>query len=240
VIRFRPALVPTLMVIPAIALMLGLGIWQLQRLEWKNAIIANVAARTHAAPITLEDALKLPPAEAEWRQVGARGHFLHAREVFLYGFRMGEPGLHVVTPFELSSGTVVLVDRGFVPNALRDPATRPAGQVAGETEVTGILRLTQPPAWFTPPPDRGRRLWFSRDIPALAQAAGVAGAAPVVIEAGPAPNPGGLPQGGQTIVNFPNDHLSYALTWFGLALALLAVYLVYHHRQGRLRLAKGS
>src|SRR5690349_13126939 len=105
------------MVIPAVALMLGLGIWQLQRLQWKNALIADVEGRTHAAPIPLEQALKLPPAEAEWRQVRARGHFLHDRELYLYALRMGAPGVHVITPLEVAAGRAVLVDRGYVPDS---------------------------------------------------------------------------------------------------------------------------
>ena len=238
-IRFRPALIPTLTVLPALALMFGLGVWQLQRLEWKTALIAAVDARTHSEPIPLDEALRLPPEAQEYRQVRVRGAFLHDREVYLYAPRPGEPGVHVVTPLALPSGAAVLVDRGFVPEPFRDPAKRAAGQIAGETEVTGILRFASAPGWFTPAPDRKARLWFSRDIAAIGEAAGVTLAAPVAIEAGPEPSPGGLPQGGQTIVTFPNNHLSYALTWFGLALTLLAVYLVYHHRQGRLSFGQG-
>jgi surfeit locus 1 family protein len=144
--------------------------------------------------------------------------------------------VQVVTPLVEADGDIVLVDRGFVPDALRDPMRRVQGQLEGEVSLTGILRLSQQPGAFTPRPDSATRLWFVKDVSAIAGAAGVVAAAPVLIEADSTPNPGGWPLGGQTRVDFPNDHLQYAVTWFGLALALLGVYLVYHHSRGRLTL----
>ena len=233
-IRFRPLLAPTLTVIPGLVLMIGLGVWQLERLAWKEALIANVQERTTAAPISLSEALALPPHQAEYRRVRLHGRFDHADEVYLYAARIGQSGARVLTPIATPDGKRVLVDRGFVPDPMRDPATRAAAQLPGEVEVTGLLRLPAEPAMFTPPPNTGRRLWFVRDVPAMATAHGLNLTAPIVVEADATPNPGGYPLGGQTVVDFPNNHLSYAVTWFGLALALLAVYLVYHVRQGRL------
>jgi surfeit locus 1 family protein len=162
------------------------------------------------------------------------GRFLHDKELYLFaqGPR-GAFGVHVVTPLVQDNGEAVLVDRGFVPDALRDPRTRPAGQVAGEVSVTGVLRVSQQPGLFTPAPNTTTRLWFVKDVPTMAKAAGLA-LPPIVIEADATPNPGGWPLGGQTRVDFPNDHLQYAMTWFGLALALVGVYLVYHRSRGRL------
>lgn len=137
-------------------------------------------------------------------------------------------------PFVEDSGAVVLIDRGFVPDALRDPASREAGQPRGGVQVTGILRFSEEPGFFTPPPEAKSRLVFVKNVPAIASILHVRPQAPVLIEADASPNPGGFPLGGQTLVDFPNNHLAYAVTWFGLALALLAVYLLYHRRQGRL------
>jgi surfeit locus 1 family protein len=216
-----------------VALGITLGLWQLQRLEWKEAIIAAVDARIHAPAVPLADALALTPADAEWRPVRAQGAFRHEDEVYQFAVGPeGQPGLHVVTPFETGSG-LVLVDRGFVPEALRDPATRADGQAEGTVVVEGLLRARQETNLFTPQPDLGLRTWYARDPAAMAEFLGISLLAPVVIEAGPAPNPGGWPLGGQTLVSFPNNHLQYAVTWFGLALALLAVYLVYLWRQPR-------
>jgi surfeit locus 1 family protein len=131
------------------------------------------------------------------------------------------------------NGQTVLVDRGFVPEVLRDPKTRQAGQVAGEVALTGVLRLPQRPGMFTPAPDPRTRLWFVKDVAKMAAALGVS-VPPILIEADATPNPGGWPLGGRTQTDIPNDHLQYAMTWFGLALSLLAIYLLYHRSRGRL------
>jgi surfeit locus 1 family protein len=233
-IRFRPLLVPTLWLVPGLALLIGLGVWQLQRLGEKEALIASVQTGMAAPPVPLAEALQRGAADAEWRHVRVTGRFLHDKELYLFaqGPR-GAFGVHVVTPLVQDNGEAVLVDRGFVPDALRDPRTRPAGQVAGEVSVTGVLRVSQQPGLFTPAPNTTTRLWFVKDVPTMAKAAGLA-LPPIVIEADATPNPGGWPLGGQTRVDFPNDHLQYAMTWFGLALALVGVYLVYHRSRGRL------
>ena len=233
-LRFRPLLAPTLCLIPALALLIGLGIWQLQRLQEKEALIASVEAGLTAPAAPLDQVLKSGAAAAEWRRVKISGHFLHDREQYLFAQGLGGAlGVQVVTPLVMADRRVVLVDRGFVPDALRDPVRRPQGQVQGEVSLTGILRISQQPGVFTPAPDAKARLWFVKDVPEIAKAAQVA-ALPVLIEADAAPNKGGWPLGGQTRVDFPNDHLQYAITWFGLAFALLAIYLLYHRSHGRL------
>ena len=233
-LRFRPLLVPTLCLIPALALLVGLGVWQLERLQEKETLIASVEAGLHAPAVSLDQVLKFGLPGAEWRRVKTSGYFLHDREQYLFAQGPGGAlGVQVITPLVMEDGHVVLVDRGFVPNALRDPALRAQGQTQGEISLTGILRISQQPGVFTPAPDLRTRLWFVKDVPAIARAAKVT-ALPVLIEADAAPNKGGWPLGGQTRVDFPNDHLQYAVTWFALALALLAVYFVYHHSRGRL------
>ena len=233
-IRFRPLLGPSLWFLPGFVLLVGLGVWQIQRLHEKEALIATVDAGLHAAPVTLSEALRTGAGSAEWHSVKVSGHFLHDKEIYLFSRGPRDAvGIDVITPFVQRDGEVVLIDRGFVPNALRNPATRQAGQVAGEISLTGVLRLSQAPGLFTPQPDLKTRLWFVKNVPGMARAAGVTTPA-ILIEADSTPNPGGWPLGGQTRVNFPNDHLQYAVTWFGLALALLVIYLLYHHSQRRL------
>src|SRR5262249_727493 len=139
------------------------------------------------------------------------------------------------TPLMLEAGGTILIDRGFVPEVNEDPATRPDGQLQGPVTVTGVLRHSQQASMFTPEPDVGRRLWFVRDSEQMAAGLGVSAVAPAMIEADATPNPGGLPIGGQTVVDFPNNHLAYAWTWFGLALTLAAIYLIYHQSHDRLR-----
>ena len=103
---------------------------------------------------------------------------------------------------------------------------------------TGVWRTPGPPGTFTPAPDIAGRIWFSRDVPAIARADNVTPAAPVLLEADATPNPGGWPRGGQTVVTFRNEHLQYAITWFLMAAALVGVYLAFHVSRGRLGLKR--
>ena len=232
---FRPLPYPTLWCLPAIALLIALGFWQVERLHWKEALIAQVSRNLSAPPITLSQALSLPSEQSEYRQVVVIGRFDHAKENYSYAIdAASQPVLHVLTPLLLQDGHAVIVDRGEVPFELKDPAKRKAGQLLGVQRLVGVWHMPSLPNLFTPGPNTKARLWFVRDVRAMAKLDRLRLAAPVVIEAGTTPNPGGWPKGGQTVVDFPNNHLQYALTWFGLAAALFSVYLVYHRAQGRL------
>jgi surfeit locus 1 family protein len=233
-IRFHPLFIPTAWFLPSLALLVGLGIWQIERLHEKEALLASIGQGMRAPPVPLDEALREGAANAEWHHVIVKGRFLHEKESYIFAQGpMSAVGVHVVTPIIDDNGGAVLVDRGFVPQALRDPEKRAAGRVEGERSVTGVLRLSQQGGLFTPSPDLQSKLWFVKDVPSIAKAVGVS-TPPVIVEADATPNPGGWPLGGQTNVDIPNDHLQYAITWFGLALALTGVYLLYHVRQGRL------
>lgn len=231
-LRFRPRFWPTVIAIPAVIVMLGLGTWQVQRLHWKEGLIAERTARTAAAPVALPRAGD-DLAAAEYRRASVTGAFLHERELYLAArSRNGNPGYDVVTPFLLADGHAVLVDRGWVPLERKDPARRSEGQVAGTVTVDGVIRVPRGQSWLTPDNEPDRNIWFWIDLPAMAKAAGLAGeVAPVYLEAGPAPNPGGFPIGGQTRIDLPNDHLQYAITWYALAVALAVIYVLWHRRQ---------
>lgn len=234
---FRP--IPKLSIAAALmfAALMALGIWQIQRLHWKLNLIAMVNHRLTAAPISLSEALALGPARARYHKVALRGRFDNAQESYLFTTGPdGKPVYHVLTPFLLSSGKAVIVDRGYIPMTLKDPARRPDGELAGPRRIIGIWREPDSPGWFTPAPDKKRRVWYVRDVTAIAKADGVRLAAPVVLEADATPNPGGWPKGGQTVVHFRNEHLQYAITWFALAAGLILVYLTYHRSVGRLGL----
>lgn len=211
-------------------LLLGLGTWQVQRLHWKEGLIAERNAALADAPVPLPKTLDQARA-LEFHPVRAEGEFLNDHELDLNAQSLkGDPGFHIVTPFRLSDGAIVFVDRGFVPTDRRAPATRAAGEIAGPTAVTGLLRLPEPPGWFTPANEPQKNSWFSIDLPAMAQAAnigkgGVGRALSFYIDADKTPMPGGWPQGGQTITELPNNHLQYAITWYALAVALIAIYI---------------
>ncbi len=172
------------------------------------------------------------PAALEFHRVWVEGRFDHAHEMHLTSrFYRDKAGYQVVTPLIRADGSAVLVNRGFVPLANKDPATRAAGQVAGAVRVEGVVRLSAAPGAFTPANEPGANLWFYPDVAQMAAAASLSGVRPVFVEAGPEPNPGGLPIGGQTALDLPNDHLQYAITWYSLALALAVIYGLFCRRQ---------
>lgn len=220
------------------AILISLGVWQVNRLHWKLGLIAHVNRSMHAAPLSPDEALAMGPA-AQYRRVVLDGHFDDAKEAYVFGTDGGAPVYHVIVSFTVDDGRVFLVDRGVVPKEKLDPATRLAGQITGETHVVGVWRTPDPPGAFTPAPDIAHRIWFAHDLKGIAKADGIAKlAAAVVIEADATPNPGGWPRGGQTVVTFRNEHLQYAITWFGLAAVLFGVYIAYHVSRGRLRFGR--
>jgi surfeit locus 1 family protein len=232
---FRPLLKPTLWFLPMFLVLIGLGTWQVQRLHWKVALIAKMNANLSAAPLTLAEILKLPNDEAQYRHVAVDGRFDNAGEAYAFGTDAdGKPVFHVLTPLILSDGRALMVDRGIVPQQMRDPKTRRAGELEGIQHVVGVWRTPDPPNLFTPKPNLAKREWFSRDVKAIARSDGVQLVAPVLVEVDATPVPGGWPKGGQTVVSLPNNHLQYAITWYLMAAGLLAVYLSFHRQKGRL------
>ena len=232
--KFRPYPGLTIACALLFAILCGLGTWQLNRLQWKLALIATVSSHMAAAPLPLDRIEAMNPDEAQYRRVTLDGRFDHAREAYVFTTDAGAPVYHVLTPFIIGDGRVLMVDRGEVPKDRLDPATRAAGNITGLTHVTGVWRVPDAPGAFTPAPDPAHRIWYSRDLAGIAAANRLHLAAPVVIEADSAPNPGGWPAGGKTVVAFRNQHLSYAITWFGLGICLLGVWFAYHISKGRI------
>lgn len=227
-LHFRPTLVPTLFTVPAVVFMLGLGTWQVQRLQWKQDLIAERGGRLAAPPIALP-AGAVDPEEVAFFRVRITGTYLHDREMYLAARSLrGNLGYHVVTPLRLYDGSHVLVDRGWVPLDRKDPATRPEGQRQGTVTVEGVIRTGGRKGWFVPDNRPGENFWFYVDPAAMAAHAGLGAVSPFYVEAAAGQAPGGMPIGGQTRVALPNNHLSYAITWYSLAVALAVIYLLYH------------
>lgn len=195
----------------------GLGVWQLQRRAWKLDLIAQVEARLAAAPSEAPgpDAWPgLTAANDAYRRVKATGRFMEGREVAVQAVTVHGSGYWILAPFQTDAFTV-LVNRGFVPHGRRDPTTRTPPD--GLATVEGLLRLPEPGGAFLRANDPVAGRWYSRDVKAIAEAEGLGLVAPYFIDAAAAANPGDLPIGGLTVVQFRNNHLSYALTWFGMA-----------------------
>jgi surfeit locus 1 family protein len=234
-LRFRPTLWPTLFSVPAILVMIGLCAWQVQRLHWKEGLIAERESRVAAEPVTLP-AVGVDPAGMEFRRVRLEGAFLHDKELFLGARSMnGNVGYQVLTPFALSAGGIVLVDRGWVPVERKTPDRRAEGQLAGTQTLEGVVRLARGKAWMQPDNEPGQNMWFFVDLPAMAAASGTDLRTDLYVDAGPAENPGKYPVGGQTRIELPNDHLQYAITWGLLAAALAVIYVLYHLKLERER-----
>ncbi|TPW28549.1 SURF1 family protein [Martelella alba] len=222
----RRIAVATLLAAFFFAVFASLGIWQIYRLQWKLDLIARVDARVTAPAVPA-------PGKAEWagitsekdsyRHVTVHGTFLNDDEVQVYYSTSLGPGYFVMTPLKRDDGTIVMINRGYVPEEKRDPSTREP--VSGETTVTGLLRMSEDHGWLFSQdnkPDQGR--WYRRDVGAIASAKGLSDVAPYFIDADNTPNPGTYPIGGLTVVSFRNAHLSYIITWFGMALGTLIVY----------------
>jgi surfeit locus 1 family protein len=213
------------LLVAAIAMLMSLGVWQLQRRVWKRDLIAAVQARVHAAPVPAPgpgDWARIDAAHDAYRRVWARGTFLNDRETLVQAVTEKGAGFWVMTPLKTDRGFTLLVNRGFVPAELKVPGARRAGRIEGETVVAGLLRITEPQGGFLRRNAPAQARWYSRDVAAIARADGLERVAPYFIDADAAPNPGGWPLGGLTVIRFPNSHLVYALTWFGLA-AMTAV-----------------
>jgi surfeit locus 1 family protein len=233
VLGARPRLVPTLFVGLALVILLGLGTWQVERLAWKTKLIDTIAQRMSAPPRPISGADF--GAVGEYERVKVEGRFLNDREMHMLARSRagGDIGYQVLTPFEVAGGGTVIVNRGFVPSDRRDPATRPDGQIAGATTVTGIAKFPKAPllTWVIPDNRPDEDFWIWADLPRMAEAAGVGAVAPFTIEADAGQSPGGLPLGGQTELNLPNDHLQYAITWYALAIALIVMFVIHHRRR---------
>lgn len=208
----------------AVSLLVSLGVWQLQRLQWKTALIERVEAGLVAPPSTAPGPdlwTGVTFDTAEYRRVEVRGQYLPSDDTLVKAVTSRGSGFWVMAPFETDDGWRLFINRGFVPDDRTSASDRPKPE--GEQTVTGLLRLTQPGGAFLRDNDPAANRWFSRDTVAMAEALGLGQVAPYFVDADAAGD--GVPIGGLTVVSFPNKHFGYAMTWFGLA-AVFA-YLLY-------------
>jgi surfeit locus 1 family protein len=244
----RNLLLPAALIVAAFVALVCLGNWQMRRLDWKETLIASATERPAGPVETLPPAAAwadLDIADQEYRPFRLTGRFLHDREALVFtslGDAKGPergPGFWVVTPFALAGGGTVLVNRGFAPQGRHRAEERGEVLDGGEITVTGLLRPNDPPHLFTPDNRPDENMFFARDTEAIAAAKRLDGpVAPFTIDLmAEATPPGGLPQAGETRMAFTNNHLAYAVTWYGLAAALLAVFASYlwsrRHDPGR-------
>ena len=231
--RFHPTFWATVCTIPALLILIGLGTWQVQRLHWKEGEIAKRVERAEGPAIALPQSFP-DPAAVEFTRVRLTGEYLHDQE-FILGARTegGRVGYNVVTPFRLDDGRILLVNRGWVPDDKRDPASRAEGQVEGIRTIEALLRTDgwKGVSFAEPPNDPAERFYFWVDLPVMADYVDDPIIEEVYAEAVASEVPGGLPIGGQTRIQLKNDHLEYAITWYSFAVILAVIYFLFHYRR---------
>lgn len=222
-----------------LAVLISLGTWQVNRLVWKEALIERVKERIASAPVPLSELadVGLKKENHEYKTVTVPGVFDHASEVYFFTTaKGGASGWNVHTPMRLDDGRFIIVNRGFVPFELKDPVKRTIGLVEGEQRVEALLRfpLTERPLGSLENSPQTREFYW-RNVQEMASV--MSGNAdqylPVILDQLEVEVPGTWPKGGTTITDFPNNHLQYAVTWYGLALTLLGVggYFLVSRRQ---------
>ncbi|NIZ00279.1 SURF1 family protein [Thalassospira lucentensis] len=226
----RPSMAMKICVGLSLIILVGLGSWQVDRLFWKENLIAQRQAQSTLPPIAVPTDRPLDPAMA-FRAAYAEGRFLHDQEKYLMArTRRGNVGFQLITPLEQDDGRIILVNRGWVPSDNRDPATRPETLIEEPVRVTGVLRLPKEKHWAQPENDALNNQWFYVDVRHMAEDSGADLASEYYLEVDEDEVSGGLPIGGQAKVELPNNHLQYAITWYSLALSLVVVFVIYHRR----------
>ena len=227
----RSPIIVTLVCLCAFAILIGLGLWQLQRKAWKEDLLARMGSRLHEASIPLPSEAEWPRWQAEqdeFRRVTLQGVFLHEAESPVYGTFASQrgdslQGFYLLTPLRLTDGSIVFVERGFIPQALLNRSARPDSLPATEVTLEGVMRAPQLRGTFTPVDDGNKNLWFTRDPLAMAKAQGLMRVAPFYVQAKSLKQPYDWLKSAPVRPELLNNHLQYALTWFGLAGALACV-----------------
>lgn len=225
-----------------LAILLTLGTWQVNRLAWKEQLLADIHLKLNNPPLQFEEveAMNNTGKNIDYQPVTVTGTFKHEGERHFLATYNSHAGFFIYTPLEMADGRFVLINRGFVPYDFKNPDLRSEGQLTGKVTVTGLARskLSEKPSSLMPDNDPDKNIFYWKELEAMAGSSGLPQGrfAAFFIDANDASNQGGLPVGGVTIIDLPNSHLQYAMTWYGLALAFVFVYLAYMirwYRSGR-------
>lgn len=243
-LRWTDWLFAVLMLILA-AVCAFLGAWQMQRLAEKDALVAAVDARLTAPPIPVPTEQGWPGLDYEqlvFQPVSLTGAYRYTQTVTVFtslsdaNGQYGGPGYWVVTPFVLEQGGTVFVNRGFVPTQLQEAAALGDlhGEDPGTVTITGLFRTAEAAGMMTPEPNMSDRIEWVRDPARLARMVdpNLAPIAPFYVDL-PAGAPGDLPQAGETVISFPNNHFGYALTWYGFSIVAVVMVGFWLWRQRR-------
>lgn len=230
---WRSLVAPTAAAAVALAILAALGIWQLERKAWKQDLLDQVRVRAYGAPVDIPPESSWSswsPAGGEFTRVRLSGRFQEDETIPVHGLaeirrNQASQGFYLFTPLRRDDGTIVVINRGFVPgDQLQATLQRLRATATGMSSVVGLVRSPEERGWFVPENQPGKGEWYVRSLPDMAGARRLARVAPFYVDEGAKPAPIGWPAGGQTQLSLPNNHLQYAFTWFGLGAALIGVY----------------
>lgn len=225
---FKPRLWPTLMTLPILVACLLLGNWQMERLEWKLGLIEKINLRATSEPVALPKGM-MDLEALEYLHISATGIFDNNAEITMYSVGPnGEPGYDLYTPLKMTDGRSVIVNRGWVPEQIKAQGDRPLTLVTNEITITGLLRKPWEKLWYGPENEPDNNMWFYGDVDGMASTMGINGYFPMFLYADKIDSDNRFPVAGRTEFNIVNNHLDYVLTWYGLSLVLIVIYLIAH------------
>lgn len=218
--KFQPPFAALICSLLAFTILIGLGTWQVKRLEWKTALLAQINSSMEKPPAPLPEKLD-NPAAWEYRRVTMTGHFIYNHEFYIKPRTLdGVVGYHMIVPFERLSGGTVMVNRGWISDSLIPKAARPQGTI----QIEGIIQLPHKTYW-TPPNNPQTNDWYWPDVSAMAPAAQLHNVPPVLLTISSS-KPGAYPIAGKLELNIPNDHKQYALFWFLMAFVSQVIFVL--------------
>lgn len=228
----RPKLIPLVMFLGAFGLTLALGTWQVERLQWKEGLIAQIAESNRSAPIATLPIDEAALAALQFHTAALSGHWLGDTEFHLSPrYFKGTLGYHIIAPLKLADGRIVLVNRGWVPSEKKLLETRPETRVHGKTHIAGLIRVGNERNYFTPINQPSRNVWFGRDVAEMAEFAKLEHVVLLMVDATGKQDINHLPVPSDGTIRLRNDHLSYVITWYSIALGILVIFLVYHRKK---------
>lgn len=206
---------------------MALGTWQVQRLQWKTNLIAEIETARQSVPLDHMPADVAELKAKEFYPVVLKGTWLGDTEFHVSPrFYKGTLGYFIVTPFVLPDGRTVLVNRGWVPADKREPAMRPGTSVAGAATIHGLIRLGNERNYFTPASQPQKNLWFGRDVALMADTSHLEKVVPAMVDIVGEQDAKHLPVPSDGTIRLTNDHLSYIITWYGIAAGILVIFIL--------------
>lgn len=228
----RPTWIAWFFFLFAFGLCLVAGSWQVNRLAWKEGLIAEIAAANAGVPLSAlpEDVAELDALQ--FHKISLTGTWRGDIEFHLTPrYFRDQFGYWVISPFTLVDGRSVLVNRGWVPAAKKLPETRPETAVKGKATITGMVRVGPERSYFTPPSQPEKNVWFGRDVADMAAFAKLEQVVPVMVDMVGVQDAKHLPVPSDGVIRLRNDHLSYIFTWYGIALGIVVIFILYHRKK---------